>query len=523
MRMTRTSPVVGDLRRPNPVFTDYRPMLLSSKSRFTLAPALLSLVAAQAQPCTGSIDLGPYITLCDGQTALLTPGTGYLSYLWTDGTTASSLMVGTAGVYYCTVQELDAGSNLVVNGDFSAGSTGFTSGYIPGTGGTWGLLSNEGQYAVASNASATHSNFPPCTDHTGGGNMMVVNGAATAGVPVWCQSITVAPNTSYAFSAWLSSMVAQNPAVLQFTINGQPLGNTFTAASSTCQWNQFYQIWASGSNTTADICITNQNTFASGNDFALDDISFTPFCNYTDSVTVIVNPYPEPDLGPDQVICGAGTVVLDATTPMVDTYVWNDGLATDAQLTVTTSGTYWVNVLNGACFGRDSVDVTFLPQPSIDLGPDRTACAGDSVVLFAGALDADYLWHDGSALNSWTGYVSGEAWVQIAQGPCIASDTVMIMLDECDVVVVIPNVFTPNGDDQNAQFRPIMLEGVDNLELQVFNRWGAMVYKAKGLDFAWDGRSSAGETVPDGTYFWTLTFTGPKGPDQQHGTVTLLR
>lgn len=496
---------------------------MKNPRRITLATALLSLLAAHAQPCAGGIDLGQDLTLCDGQTVVLTPGTGYLSYLWTGGTTGSSLMVGAPGVYYCTVQQLDAASNLVVNGDFSAGAAGFTSGYVPGTGGTWGLLSNEGQYAVASNASATHNNFPPCTDHTGGGNMMVVNGAATAGIPVWCQSTAVAPNTSYAFSAWLSTMVAENPAVLQFTINGQPLGNTFTAASATCQWNQFYQIWASGSNTTAQICITNQNTFASGNDFALDDISFTPFCNYTDSVAVTVNPYPEPDLGPNQLICGPGTVVLDATTPLVDTYTWNDGLATGPQLAVTTSGTYWVNVLNGACFGRDSVDVTFLPQPSVDLGPDRAACVGDSVVLFAGALDADYLWHDGSMMNSWTGYTSGEAWVQVTQGPCFAADTVMIAINVCDVVVVIPNVFSPNGDDQNAQFRPIALDGVYSLELKVFNRWGAVVYKTRGADFAWDGRSGAGEMVPDGTYFWTLTYDGAKGTGEQHGVVTLLR
>ncbi|HRH39365.1 MAG TPA: hypothetical protein PK760_13525, partial [Flavobacteriales bacterium] len=171
----------------------------------SLAPALV-----QAQ-CTGSIDLGPEITLCDGQTALLTPGAGYLSYHWNTGPTTASLMVGTSGTYSCTVQDVSTGNDLVVNGDFSQGAVGFTSGYIPGTGGTYGLLSNEGQYAVDSDASNTHNNFPPCTDHTGGGNMMVVNGAATAGVSIWCESLVVTPGTDYAFSAWLSTMVISNP------------------------------------------------------------------------------------------------------------------------------------------------------------------------------------------------------------------------------------------------------------------------------------------------------------------------
>lgn len=500
-------------------------MMSTTRSRgaCVLLTALLPGAMLRAQDCLGSMDLGPDVVLCDGQTVNLTPGAGYLSYLWSTGATTPTLMVGTPGTYYCTVQDLSVASDLVVNGDFSAGDTGFTSGYVPGTGGTWGLLSNEGQYAVASNATATHSNFAPCTDHTGGGNMMVVNGAATAGVSVWCQTITVTPNTNYAFSAWLASMVPSNPAVLQFTINGQALGSTFAATSLTCTWGQFYQIWSSGSNTSAQICITNQNTFTSGNDFALDDISFTPFCSYTDSVSVVVNPYPDPDLGPDQVICGAGTLVLDATTPLVDTYVWNDGLSTGPQLTVSASGTYWVNVFTGACHGRDSVDVTFLPQPSVDLGPDLVACTGDSTVLFADAPGASYLWHDGSTDDSWTTWTSGLAWVQVAQGPCTAADTVMISFSTCEVVVVLPNVFTPNGDEHNAQFRPIALDGVSSLEINVFNRWGELMFRSTALQFSWDGRSMAGEEVSDGTYFWTLTYRGADGPGELHGTLALLR
>ena len=67
--------------------------------------------------------------------------------------------------------------NLITNGNFNAGFAGFTSDYIPGTGGPFGLLSSEGQYAVSTNASLTHTNFANCPDHTGGGNMLVVNGA----------------------------------------------------------------------------------------------------------------------------------------------------------------------------------------------------------------------------------------------------------------------------------------------------------------------------------------------------------
>ncbi len=494
--------------------------------RTLLLPSILSLLAPAvvfAQPCSGSIDLGPDVALCDGQTVLLTPGPGFLGYLWDNGTTGPSRMVGVEGTYWCTVQQFTPTDNLVVNGDFSAGSTGFTSGYVPGTGGTWGLLSNEGQYAVAADASDTHNNFPPCTDHTGGGNMMVVNGSATAGVSIWCQSVTVQPGTNYAFSAWLSTIIVENPAVLQFTINGQVIGDPFEASFTSCQWDQFYQLWNSGTSTTADICITNQNTFASGNDFALDDISFTPICTYTDTVSVTVSLYPEPEIGPDRVICGDDPVVLDATMPEVDTYIWNDGLANTPQLEVTTSGVYWVNVFTGTCGGRDSVNVTFIPQPTVDLGPDRFACTGDSVALDVSGQAQSYLWQDGSTAPTWATASSTEAWVQVSNGPCVATDSISIVVGGCGVVITMPNVFTPNGDPQNGQFKPIVMEGVSSLELEIFNRWGQVVYTSKLVNFSWDGRTGAGEKVPDGTYYWIINYQGPNEPGELHGSVTLLR
>jgi gliding motility-associated-like protein len=65
-----------------------------------------------------------------------------------------------------------------------------------------------------------------------------------------------------------------NPARLQFSINGVPLGNVFVAGNAVCEWRQFFQIWDSEDNTTAEICIINQNTNPAGNDFALDDFAF---------------------------------------------------------------------------------------------------------------------------------------------------------------------------------------------------------------------------------------------------------
>ncbi|MBK8704634.1 MAG: hypothetical protein IPN33_14220 [Saprospiraceae bacterium] len=178
--------------------------------------------------------------------------------------------------------------NLVTNGNFNAGFGGFTSDYIPGTGGSFGLLSSEGQYAVATNASLTHTNFANCPDHTGGGNMLVVNGAGVPNQDISCQTINVIPFTNYSFSAWVASVISTSPAQLQFSFNGAIVGGIFSPPATTCQWQQFSQIWNSGGASSVEICIVNQNTALSGNDFAIDDLFLAEVCTAVNTVTVNV-------------------------------------------------------------------------------------------------------------------------------------------------------------------------------------------------------------------------------------------
>lgn len=178
--------------------------------------------------------------------------------------------------------------NLMTNGNFNAGFAGFTSDYIPGTGGPFGLLSSEGQYAVSTNASLTHTNFANCPDHTGGGNMLVVNGAGVPNQNILCQTISVTPFTNYAFSAWVASVISTSPAQLQFSFNGVIVGGIFSPPATTCQWQQFSQIWNSGGASSVQICIVNQNTALSGNDFVIDDLFLGEVCTAVNTVTVNV-------------------------------------------------------------------------------------------------------------------------------------------------------------------------------------------------------------------------------------------
>ena len=160
--------------------------------------------------------------------------------------------------------------SLVVNGDFEAGNIGFSTGYLYSPTDT----SGEGFYTIDSDPHNTHPLFASYGDHTSGvGKMMVLNG--TPGLIVWEQTVPVTHNTNYEFSLWLSNCYQLSPAQLEFYINDISIGTSFVP-EATAEWIQFSKSWSSLGNSTAVVKIFDLNTESSGNDFAIDDISFIP-------------------------------------------------------------------------------------------------------------------------------------------------------------------------------------------------------------------------------------------------------
>ena len=167
--------------------------------------------------------------------------------------------------------------DLIVNGDFSQGNTGFTTDYrfIPGD------ISAAGTYDILADPSQAHGMAASYGDHTSGnGLMMAVNGTVTPGQVVWSQTVDVGDNERHVFSMWVSSWASTSPAQLQVLINTVPIAPAFRAPSETGVWVGYSATWNSMKETTAVIEIIDQNLIFTGNDFALDDISFvgSPAC-----------------------------------------------------------------------------------------------------------------------------------------------------------------------------------------------------------------------------------------------------
>jgi gliding motility-associated-like protein len=261
-----------------------------------------------------AFDLGPDIVNCDGTPVTYTLPNDFDNYLWSDGSTSNTITITSSGQYNVTAYN-NGSSNIIQNGDFSGGTTeilnNFTTDYTTGIMGAYGLLTNAGTYAISTSPSLVHFNFLNFGDHTSGnGNMLIVNGSGTTNTSIWCQTVNVDPNTDYDFSCWATNTINDpNISNLQFFINGSQIGNVFSTTSNANDWQQFSNVWNSGSNTTAQLCITNQNTTEPGNDFAIDDIFFSPICSINDTVNIVIENV-SVDAGPDQTICAGESVDL---------------------------------------------------------------------------------------------------------------------------------------------------------------------------------------------------------------------
>ena len=105
-----------------------------------------------------------------------------------------------------------------------------------------------------------------------------------------------------------------------------------------------------------------------------------------------------------------------------------------------------------------------------------------------------------------------------ATSSCIKTELNIMMSDTIDTnSIIIPNIFSPNGDGLNDLFKPT--GNFSELNVKVYNRYGEMIYTSHQLNEGWNGRTTAGAVCTPGTYFYIIeteseTFTG---------SLTLLR
>ena len=313
-------------------------------------------------------------TLCIGESTNLSVS-GASTYEWTPATGLNATDIPnpiatptTTTTYIVNGYTL---TNLIFNGDFEQGDIGFTSEYIPESPPNDGWFA-QGHYIVGNDPSLALTYWPSCSDNTttGMGNMMIVDGHTIPNQSIWCQTVSVTPDTDYDFSAWAATIEAGNPAILELSINDESQGIPLTLTNTTCNWQEFSASWNSGANTTAHICLFNQEINSAGNDFALDDITFTTSCSVTESITIYVSELTATTTQVNVSCFGGNDGLIDLTVANgVEPYTFdwdNDGTGDNdpEDLTNLSAGTYSVIITDAnGCTQTSSATITQDVQP----------------------------------------------------------------------------------------------------------------------------------------------------------------
>lgn len=220
----------------------------------------------------------------------------------------------------------------------------------------------------------------------------------------------------------------------------------------------------------------------------------------------------------------AALQVEGATPPL--TYQWSDGQQ-DVVATGLAPGSYSVTI-------QDANDCTeiigFIVPPPVDF---TALFPADTVIITGTGATLSVISDNPALVAQWTGTgnsISGNpVTVQPAEstvylvsasvGDCIITDTVRVAVR--DQLFEVPNAFTPNADQMNDRFKPVLYAGT-LVNLLIWSRWGELIYEGNSPE-GWDGTFD-GEAAPSDVYVYLLLIRLPNGMEEKrHGDVTLLR
>ncbi len=197
------------------------------------------------------------------------------------------------------------------------------------------------------------------------------------------------------------------------------------------------------------------------------------------------------------------------------------------------SGTLGGNTLRytftsiGNCTAFAEQNIIVFAQPYANAGADRTMIRGGKITLQGSATgnNLQYLWlpdiaiDDNQIINPKVAPIQDVNYnLQVTSTDgCVSNDAVKVFVLKD---IFIPTAFSPNGDGTNDTWHIPFLESYPNASIQVYNRYGEMVYNSNAKLNNWDG-TFKGKKLPGGSYAWILN-TGI-GNKTLSGMVTILR
>jgi gliding motility-associated-like protein len=327
----------------------------------------------------------------------------------------------------------------------------------------------------------------------------------------------------------------QNTDQVLVTVNPAPIVNAGTD-QAVCQGGSITLSGSGVQSYTWNNGVTNGVSFVPGSTqtYIVTGTSQTG-CQGTDQVVVTVNPLPNVNAGADQSLCFGDAITLSASG--AQTYVWTNGVNDGISFVPGSTQTYIVTGTDAnGCQNTDQIMVVVVSYPVSNLSSDVNSGNPVLTVNFdnnstnAGSFHWNFGNGQGYEIQTHAGQQvaynnPGEYIVVLTamNGSCADTDTLKIqVLPFPDPVVVIPNIFTPNGDHNNDQFF-ISVDNVKTVKVTIMNRWGERMYEYEGIQGAWDGTVN-GNPASDGVYFFKYEIEGLNGTVLKgQGNIQLIR
>ena len=348
----------------------------------------------------------------------------------------------------------------------------------------------------------------------------------------------------------------QNPEQLdaQFTIpTYDPCQATLTVDMEFTGTGADSLYWDMGDGTTYINDVMFSHPYTNPGDYIVTFEAYDFQCNHTETFTDTVHFNPvfsqvTTNIDPTVDICGANLIVNFSSgnpTPPQNYWDFGDGTnstAIDPAHTYPLAGTYnglFVAIDSSTCNIADSLPftVTINQVPELDVNfeyvpPVPCEAVNYVVDLKAAAIGADSIyWNMGDGME----FFNDTTVLYEYALPGTYPITVVLFKDGCppktfnssatfielgETTGIIPNVFTPNGDDWNDELVFVGVDHTENYSIKIFDRWGRMAFESTNPDDNWDGDGSS-----EGTYFYELRYTDVCSSEEKllTGTVTLLR
>jgi gliding motility-associated-like protein len=270
------------------------------------------------------------------------------------------------------------------------------------------------------------------------------------------------------------------------------------------------------------------------------------------TTTILINPTPIINAVPTNATSGCNPLTINYNSTLVNTGTasWNFGdgnfgTGLPSTHTYTVPGVYLAVLSytdNVGCVNTtvatSTVEVYEVPEAAFEATPDVASVVDANVQFTNQTSDLNnntYEWNIGNLTSStevnpiYLFTNAGEYFVTlIATSPYGCQDTAIKKITITpDVVLYVPNSFTPNGDGLNDNFQIFLPPtGVDysTFSLTVYNRWGEVIYKTNDVNSFWTGaKNNSGNILKQETYVWKISFKDEqKKYYEKVGHVTLL-